>query len=58
MTNQPHIDQTLPVQERIASFLRATDNPYQMQINGMSVEMRYCNGAPTLQEKMTRICQQ
>lgn len=52
------IDATLPVQERIQAFLRTTENPYHVQVGTMHVELRYRSDGPSLQQKMTQICQQ
>lgn len=57
MEESYQIDQSLPVQERIQAFLQATEDPYHLNVNGMSVEVRYRAQGPTLQQKMSQICQ-
>ncbi len=47
-----------PVAQRIQHFLQETSNPYQMEIAGINVELRYKAEAPSLQQKMIQLCQQ
>lgn len=46
------INSKLPVKERIADFMRQTDNPYCQIINGVAVKYTFSNEDVGLTEKL------
>ena len=58
LPSTPQIDSTLPVGHRIHAFLQNTNNPYQFEVNGTPVQVRYKAQAPSLQQKITELCHQ
>lgn len=44
------IDTSLPIPERIASFLEQTKNPYVFKVDDVAVMVRYKEDGPTFQE--------
>lgn len=44
------VDPALPRPERIASFIRQIGNPYRFRCGGMTINVRFTEGGPTLEE--------
>lgn len=50
-----HIDTSLPVTERILSFIDQLDNPYMFKVGDINVKVSYNENGPTLQESLENI---
>lgn len=49
------IDETLPVPERVASFIQQIGNPYCFRIGNVAVKVVYQPEGPTFQQNMENI---
>lgn len=49
------IDETLPVPERVASFIQQIGNPYCFRIGNVAVKVVYQSEGPTFQQNMENI---
>ena len=44
------IDKTLPVEERVISYVKQIKNPYMFKVGNTVVRVSYTEGGPSLQE--------
>ena len=44
------IDRTLPVEERMISYVQQIKNPYMFKVGDIVVKVSYTEGGPSLQE--------
>lgn len=50
--NDVYIDTTLPVEERIRSFIEQVKNPYVFKVGDVAVKVVYQESGPSLQERL------
>ena len=50
--NDVKIDESLPVSERVADFLRQIENPYCFRIGDVAVKVAYKANGPSFQQNM------
>lgn len=50
--NSVKIDESLPVPERVASFLEQIKNPYCFRIGNVAVKVSYKEDGPTFQQNL------
>lgn len=50
--NDVKIDESLPVSERVADFLRQIENPYCFRIGDVAVKVEYKANGPSFQQNM------
>ena len=50
--NSVKIDESLPIPERVASFVSQIGNPYCFRVGDVAVKVVYKTGGPTFQQKM------
>lgn len=53
--NDVKIDESLPVSERVADFLRQIRNPYCFRIGDVAVKVEYKANGPSFQQNMEDI---
>ena len=49
---QVSIDESLPVEQRVASFVSQVKNPYCFRIGDVAVKVEYQQNGPTFQQNM------
>lgn len=55
--NQVSIDETKPVPERVAEFIRQIQNPYCFRIGDVAIKVVYKENGPSFQQNMIDILQ-
>lgn len=50
--NSVTIDETLPIPERIESFVRQIKNPYCFRVGDVAVKVQYSANGPSFQQNM------
>ena len=55
--NQVSIDETKPVPERVAEFIRQIQNPYCFRIGDVAIKVVYKEKGPSFQQNMIDILQ-
>lgn len=50
--NDVYIDTTLPVEQRIRSFIEQVKNPYVFKVGDVAVKVVYQESGPSLQERL------
>ena len=55
--NTVHIDPSLPVQERILSYLKQVKNPYCVRVGNFAVKVNYKEDGPSFEEVFTHLLQ-
>ena len=53
--NSVKIDESLPIPERVASFISQIGNPYCFRVGDVAVKVVYKTGCPTFQQNMEEI---
>lgn len=53
--NTVHIDESLPVPMRVASFVEQVGNPYCFRVGDVAVKVKYRADGPTFQQNMEAI---
>ena len=53
--NTVHIDESLPVPMRVASFVKQVGNPYCFRVGDVAVKVKYRADGPTFQQNMESI---
>ena len=53
--NSVKIDESLPIPERVASFVSQIGNPYCFRVGDVAVKVVYQTGGPTFQQNMEEI---
>ena len=56
--NQVTIDETKPVPERVAEFMRQIQNPYCFRIGDVAIKVVYKENGPSFQQNMIDMLQQ
>lgn len=52
-----HIDTSLPIPERVASYLKQLKNPYVFKVGDVAVKVNYKENGPTFQENFENLLQ-
>ena len=55
--NQVSIDETKPVPERVAEFIRQIQNPYCFRIGDVAIKVVYKENGPSFQQNMIDMLQ-
>lgn len=53
--NSVVIDESLPIPERVADFIRQIKNPYCFKVGNVAVKVVYKENGPSFQEQMENI---
>ena len=53
--NSVKIDESIPIPERVASFVSQIGNPYCFRVGDVAVKVVYKTGGPTFQQNMEEI---
>ena len=49
------IDKSLPVEEKLATFVRQINDPYHYKVGGVTITAQFQNDAPTLTDCYRRL---
>lgn len=49
-----HIDESLPVRERVLSYLKQVKNPYCVRVGNFAVKVKYKEDGPSFEEQLKR----
>ena len=49
-----HIDESLPVRERVLSYLKQVKNPYCVRVGNFAVKVKYKEDGPSFEEDLLR----
>ena len=53
-----HIDESLPVRERVLSYLKQVKNPYCVRVGNFAVKVKYKEDGPSFEEVFKHLLQQ
>lgn len=53
-----HIDESLPVRERVLSYLKQVKNPYCVLVGNFAVKVKYKEDGPSFEEVFKHLLQQ
>lgn len=56
--NTVHIDESLPVRERVLSYLKQVKNPYCVRVGNFAVKVTYKENGPSFEEVFKHLLQQ
>lgn len=56
--NTIHIDESLPVRERVLSYLKQVKNPYCVRVGDFAIKVTYKEDGPTFEEVFKHLLQQ